>query len=493
MRCLALAQAWKDAGGSAIFAMAEKMAAIEERIRAEGFDTHDIIAKASSDEDAALTVDLARSQKAVFVVVDGYQFGSEYQICLRQANLNLLFIDDYGHSDSYCADLVLNQNINAGEELYKKRESNTELLLGPAFVLLRKEFWPWRSRQRINPDVAAKILISLGGSDPNNATLKIVRSLRNLAAHGFEAAVVAGGGYTHIEALQKESESSSAPIQIIKNATNMPELMAWSDMALISGGTTTYEAAFMGLPCLIVIIAENQIAVAEKFDSMKAAVNLGPYQDLSSLQIMDAVDDLRLDRDARESLSLTGRQLVDGLGAGRVIRAMLERIIKVRTANASDCNRIFRWANDNDTRCNSFNQEVIDWYEHCKWLSQRLANPNCMLLICQDELGNALGVVRFDIESDEAVISINLNPEVRGMGWSGFIIIRAADELFKRHNISKLNAFIKIQNIRSIKAFEKAGFLRIGLCSIKGNEAWHYMMANYGQCKFNRSTHQELL
>ena len=192
-------------------------------------------------------------------MVDGYQFGSEYQIRLKKANLNLLFIDDYGHADSYCADLVLNQNIYACEELYKERECNTELLLGPAFVLLRKDFWPWRCCHRINPDVAAKILISLGGSDPDNATLKIVRSLRNLAAHGIEATVVAGGGNTHIEALQKESESSSVPIQILENAPNMPELMAWADMALISGGTTTYEAAFMGLPCMIVIIAENQV------------------------------------------------------------------------------------------------------------------------------------------------------------------------------------------------------------------------------------------
>jgi UDP-2,4-diacetamido-2,4,6-trideoxy-beta-L-altropyranose hydrolase len=474
--------------------MAEKMVAIEERIRAEGFDTYHIPANAGSDEDAALTVDLALSQKAVFVVVDGYQFGSDFQIRLKQANLNLLFIDDYGHADSYCADLVLNQNIYAGEELYKKKERNTELLIGPGFVLLRKDFWPWRNHLRINPDVATKILISLGGSDPDNATLKIVRSLKNLAPPGFEAAVVAGGGYAHIEALRKESDSSSAPIQIIENACNMPELMAWSDMALISGGTTTYEAAFTGLPCLIVIIAENQIAVAEKFDGMKAAVNLGFQEDLSSLQIKDAVDDFRLNREARESLSRNGRKLVDGLGAGRVIRAMLERIIIVIPANASDCNRIFQWANDKDTRCYSFNQEVINWDEHCIWLSQRLADPNCLLLICQDELGNALGVVRFDIESDEAVVSINLNQEVRGTGWSGFIIMRATDELFKRrHDISKLNAFIKIQNIRSIRAFERAGFLRMGPCSIKGNEAWHYLMANYGQCKFNRSIHQELL
>jgi len=478
MRCLALAQAWKDAGGGAIFAMAEGMPAIEERVRAEGFDIYNLAAKPGSSEDADLTADLALSQKVCFVVVDGYQFSSEYQICLKQAGLHLLFIDDYGHADSYCADLVLNQNIYAGVELYEKRDGRTELLLGPAFVLLRKEFWPWRNTQRINPAIAGKILITLGGSDPGNATSKILMSLRSLPANGFEVAVIAGGGYIHIDSLQKQSTSSSVPVRIIENASNMPELMAWADMAVISGGTTAYEAAFMGLPCLIVIIAENQILLAEKFDEMKAAVNLGPYEDLSFLQIRDAVGGMRLNRNTRETLSRAGKQLVDGLGARRAIQAMLERIINVRPANASDCDRIFQWANDKDTRASSFNQEIIEWDEHCKWLSQRLVDPNCVMLICQDEIGNALGVVRFDIDSNEASVSINLDPEIRGRGWAGFIIIRAADELFKRHNISRLNAFIKLQNARSIKAFERAGFFRAGHCSIKGDEAWHYMMTD---------------
>jgi RimJ/RimL family protein N-acetyltransferase len=121
---------------------------------------------------------------------------------------------------------------------------------------------------------------------------------------------------------------------------------------------------------------------------------------------------------------------------------------------------------------------VIKWDEHCKWFSQRLEDPNCILFICQDELDNALGVIRFDIDSDEAVISINLNPAEREMGWSGFLIIRAIDELFKSYNIFRINAFIKLQNVRSIKAFERAGFCRMGQRLIKGNEAWHYMITN---------------
>lgn len=458
--------------------MVEGMPAVEDRIRAEGFEIHKISANPGSSEDAAFTAILGLSQKICFVVVDGYKFGSEYQQNLRQTELHLLFIDDYGHADSYCSELVLNQNIYAIEELYKIRDRGTELLLGSAFVLLRKEFWLCCNRQKINPDIAAKILVTLGGSDPENATLKILRSLQNLAANGLEVVVVAGGGYMHIDTLQEESKSYAVPVRIIENVSNMPELMAWADIAVISGGTTTYEAAFMGLPCLIVIIAENQIAVAETFEKMRAAVNLGFIENLSSPQIKNAIDDLRHNRDARDALSRASKQLVDGLGTRRVIKAMLERIIIVRPANAYDCDRIFQWANDIDTRASSFNLDLIKWDEHCKWFSQKLDDPNCILFICQDELENALGMIRFDIDSDEAMISINLNPAEREKGWSGFLIIRAIDELFKSHNIFRINAFIKLQNIRSIKAFERAGFCRMGQRLIKGNEAWHYMMTN---------------
>jgi RimJ/RimL family protein N-acetyltransferase len=100
------------------------------------------------------------------------------------------------------------------------------------------------------------------------------------------------------------------------------------------------------------------------------------------------------------------------------------------------------------------------------------------MLICGDDRDNSLGLVRFDLAADEAIISINLDPRVRGRGLAGFIIIRAVDELFKRHNISRLSAFIKPQNLPSAKAFERAGFSMKGPCKIKGNEAWHYMMTN---------------
>jgi UDP-2,4-diacetamido-2,4,6-trideoxy-beta-L-altropyranose hydrolase len=478
MRCLSLAQAWKDAGGCAIFAMAGEMPEIEHRLMGDGFTVHHIIAEPGSEKDAALTADLAILLYACFVVVDGYQFGFGYQMRLKKAGQHLLFIDDYGHAEFYSADLVLNQNIYAREELYKDRYFKTDLLLGTPFVLLRREFLSWRNRIRKNPDKAGKILVTMGGSDPDNVTLKVLSSLQSLTANGIEVVVVVGAGNAHNAALQAVAKQSQVPVRLVRNVSNMPELLAWADMAIISGGTTSYETAFMGLPSLIVIIAANQVRVAEKLAEIGASVNLGWYHNLSGECIQKTVEDLQVNCKARESMSQIGKQLVDGRGTTRVIKAILGRVITVRVAVESDCKQIYKWANDVDTRAASFNSCPIDWDVHCNWFSQKLQYPNCLLLICGDDRGNSLGMVRFDLAGDEATISINLDPNMRGRGLAGFIIIRTIDELFKIYNISTVSAFIKPQNHRSVKAFERAGFSEIGLTTIRGYEARYFMINN---------------
>jgi UDP-2,4-diacetamido-2,4,6-trideoxy-beta-L-altropyranose hydrolase len=139
MRCLALAQAWKNAGGHAAFAMAETTPAVEERIHAETMEVLPLTESAGSTDDALRTAGLARQNAASWVVVDGYVFGLEYQARLKRAGLQVLFLDDIGHAAYYSADLVLNQNAHASQALYPNREASTRLLLGPRFVLLRRE------------------------------------------------------------------------------------------------------------------------------------------------------------------------------------------------------------------------------------------------------------------------------------------------------------------------------------------------------------------
>lgn len=331
MRCLALAQAWQDAGGDGIFVMATEAAALETRLKLEGMEVVHLSVQIGSAEDAKETESLARQLCSNWVVVDGYHFGAEYQEIIKDSGLRLLFIDDYGHAAHYYADIVLNQNIYAHEGLYANREFYTQLLLGMGYVLLRKEFWQWRGWQRSLPLVASKLLVTLGGADPDNVTLKVIQGLHLVEREKMEVVVVVGGSNPHYEQLESASQESRFPICLESNVTNMPELIAWADVAITAGGSTSWELAFMGLPSVILVLAENQRLIAEKLGGMGVAMNLGWHENISHGEIAKAITSLSFANaqllvlaEKRKEMTRKGQELVNGYGAARVVAMLAE-------------------------------------------------------------------------------------------------------------------------------------------------------------------------
>src|SRR2546423_3259746 len=188
MRCIALAQALQDVGGRTTFVMAQSVGGIQPRLAQESCEVRSISCVPGSEDDALQTIHLARGRQVEWIVVDGYQFGADYQRVLKAAGFKVLFLDDYGHASHYFADLVLNQNKQAKESLYSARDSHTRLLLGPEYCLLRREFKRWRGWKREIASVGHKVLVTMGGSDPDNATEIVIAALQRLP--NVEATVV---------------------------------------------------------------------------------------------------------------------------------------------------------------------------------------------------------------------------------------------------------------------------------------------------------------
>src|SRR5450755_1323423 len=140
MRCLALAQAWQDAGGTASLAVAELPDALSPRLTAEGVSLGWVRAAPGSPEDAAETIAQARRLRAAWVVIDGDRFGSDFLQTVRAAGFRVLLIDDFADRESFPADLIVNPNLDDDREPYRKRGATARLLMGPSYVLLRREF-----------------------------------------------------------------------------------------------------------------------------------------------------------------------------------------------------------------------------------------------------------------------------------------------------------------------------------------------------------------
>ena len=476
MRCLALAQAWQDTGGRVVFLMATESPPLEARLRSEGMEVVHLPVQPGSTDDAIQTANHARQVGANWVVVDGYHFGAGYQRVIKDHGLHLLFIDDIGHAEHYYADLVLNQNIHAHEGLYKSKEPYTRLLLGTRYVLLRREFLKWRGWRREIPEVARKVLVTMGGSDPDNVTLKVIQALQQVDLDGLEAIVVVGGSNPHYEELQSAVQDARFPIRLESNVTQMPELMTWADVAISAGGSTCWELAFMGMPTVALILARNQCPIAERLDTVGVAVNLGWYEDVSPPEMAQVFMELMRTLTTRAQMAQRGQELVDGEGAARVLMYLNGERLRLRQVREDDCRLLWEWANDKEVRASAFSSDPIPWEEHVRWFMRKLHEPTCFLFIAVDYEDTPLGQVQFDVDKDgEAEISVSIDRDKRGLGYGALLISKAVKEVIRVTHIRVVHAFIKSNNEASMRAFERAGFKRLGVESVRGNVAVHYI------------------
>ncbi len=329
MRCLALAQAWMDRGGKAHFLLGGASGSLEARLRSEGVEASRIRSAPASREDAEESLALARRLGAAAVVTDGYPFTGPYQRILKEGGVRLLVIDDNGECAPYEADLILNQNIHAREGWYRERRPGAALLLGSRFAMLRKEFLAppagsgAGSAPRDPSEDPRNILVTMGGGDPDNATLRVIRALQGIAFPGMAVKVVVGMVNPNLASLEAAvADRPDLDFALQREVRDMPGLMGWADIAVSAAGSTVWELMHAGLPSLLVVVAENQREIAARLDLDGMGVNLGWHADLLPQRIAAEIRDLLDSAPARAAMAGKGRDLIDGRGAARVAAAL---------------------------------------------------------------------------------------------------------------------------------------------------------------------------
>ena len=321
MRLLALAQAWQDRGGQAVL-VGSVGEGLGDRLRRADIAVEAAAGPVGGADDAAATSDLARRLGAVWVVADGYRFGTPYQQALVDGGARLLVLDDDGHADAYPAHVVLNQNVSADPALYARRAPHTRLLIGADYALLRREFTAAPPLHDLPP--ARSVLVTLGGGDADNATATVVDGLAATGRPDLDVTVVAGGANPHRADLERRLDGAPFSGRLLHGVDDMAGLMRRAGLAVSAGGSTCWELAYVGVPSAVVVLAENQRSIAAALDGRGAAVSLGAHDRLTPAAVAAAVGGL-LDADGtRQRMSARSRALVDGQGAGRVVEALAE-------------------------------------------------------------------------------------------------------------------------------------------------------------------------
>lgn len=327
MRCLALADTLRASGVETAFVSKAEEGNLFNLVEGRGHELISLPAqkqetqKLDPHDDARQTMSaLAARAPFDWLVVDHYGLDAQWQSALRPSAGNLLAIDDLANRRHDCT-LLLDQNYCAGMEgRYDGLvPAGCELLLGPAYSLLRPDFARMRSELPARAGRLERILVFYGGSDPMNETGKAVQGIR-LAGLPAHVDVVVGSSNPHRDAIREMCEASDL-FHFHCQVSNMAELMAHADLALGAGGITTWERCCLGLPTLVTVLADNQSELTDAVASYGAAIRLGcaeqlePYDYLRALQALTSQQLVEMER--------RGKELVDGEGTNRVIDTLL--------------------------------------------------------------------------------------------------------------------------------------------------------------------------
>ena len=322
MRCVALAQEWIHQKGPVLFVSCLSNKVLLEKLTSMHFEVS-LIKKSFPDPmDIKTTLQKAEEKNAKILVTDGYHFLPEYHEKIRANGIKLMVIDDYNHLPFYHGDILLNQNLGA-EKIQYKTLPGTVQLLGSQFIMLRNEFLTVKRHGLSQTGNIEKILVTMGGTDPDNTTLKILKALNLLKLQTFNVKIILGPGNRNVESIRHESAVSRHSCHILTNVADMPELILWADVAISAGGSTAWELLYLGIPSLFLINADNQMRLVEQIASANAGINAGRHDRISIKAIAQKIWTLINDPLLRDKIVHNTNRLVDGNGRERIVRSLL--------------------------------------------------------------------------------------------------------------------------------------------------------------------------
>lgn len=344
MRCLTLAEELRAQGAQCHFISRAHPGNLMEVIRQRGFTVNSLpepvkhgqeaikkIAPAHShwlgstwQADAQETCAVLASLQPDWLVVDHYALDQRWEDSVAADRHHLMVIDDLADRPHRC-DLLLDQNLGRQPQDYAALvPTHCQVLTGPSYALLRSEFSalrPYSFQRRKAQPALRQLLISMGGVDPDNATGRVLQALKaSVLPADCQITVVLGLTAPWLENVRELATHMPWPTEVVVNVNDMARRMAESDLAIGAAGSTSWERCCLGLPTLMVVLAENQMPGAYAMVAAQAASLIGNVSDIAT-HLPLAVAEL-IEPECSSRMSVAASAITDGHGVVRVARAM---------------------------------------------------------------------------------------------------------------------------------------------------------------------------
>ena len=479
IRSLALAEASVAAGHSVVVAGHFEGSFVQRQLAEAPVEVVQLGSAAVAGPDP--TLELVRRFEPDVLHVDSYDVAGWVMGSFILSNM------EDGSFGRRPADVVIDPTI--GAELSPRPDDGSTLLLrGSRYTPIRQRVLDARRSGQADTahDAAARsVLVVMGGTDPVGLAPVAVRLLAGTGLV-LDVTVIAVGEIA--ERVRAAAEGSSLSLSVLAPVDDLAALMVRQDLVVSAAGTSVWELCCIGVPMALVWAVDNQRVGYDGVVAAGAAVGLGgpelggpelggdgSVRDEASVGLLrTALTDSR----ARADMVLAGRQVIDGLGTWRVVRAweqasrpvtaVVDPGLVARAATLEDARLLWEWRNDPATRESSRSSEEVPWDDHLVWLRDSLSRADRMLLLVEDEAG-PIGTVRWELTQDregerEWEVSITVAPQRRRQSLAR-PLLRAGEEALSamaRSSATDVTAYlavVHIDNDASVQLFETSAYI----------------------------------
>jgi UDP-2,4-diacetamido-2,4,6-trideoxy-beta-L-altropyranose hydrolase len=503
MRCLTLADELRARGADCHFICRAQPGHMIDAIRQRGFEvaelptgvtgfqprpSADMPLPAHADwlgcdwqTDADQTLRAVEAIKPDLLVVDHYAIDFRWENILRSIVPSMMVVDDLADRRHAC-DFLLDQNW-FGDDMSRRYRGlapdDCIIMQGPEYALLKPEYATLRACMPPRDGVVRRVLVFIGGSDPTNETGKVIEALTHPDLMHLLVDVVIGANHPDQLGIASKAEARHGTC-VYTGLQSLAGLMMRADFMVGGGGATTWERMCLGLPAVVICIADNQAEMNRALSRAGYLELLGDKDDVDTALVSETVSAFIESREILVTMSRRSRELVSGDGTSRVCDALLRtaddrnslsagnaslftaQALNIRHASVNDAEMLFEWRNDIRTRKYFRNSAPLSRSGHMNWFSKTLASEGSELLIamCGDD---PVGCVRFDTDGEQAEVSIYLDPARHGRGWGGRVLSQAMEWMYSVHpSVMLFSADVLPENSASAKLFQRCGYSLTG-------------------------------
>jgi UDP-2,4-diacetamido-2,4,6-trideoxy-beta-L-altropyranose hydrolase len=440
IRCLTLADALRSRGFECIFVCREHRGHLNELVRERGYSVcaltfaqgFDFFESERSFELPSYSAwlgttwqrDLEETRLALgeiaidLMVVDHYALDHRWESGIRDRCGRILVIDDLADRVHDC-DWLLDQNLvfGFGDRYRDLIPKSATALLGPHYALLQPEYSYWRDCTAVRKGAVRRVLIYFGGADNGNLTQMAVSAVSAIAPHNVALDVVISSKGTHAEEVRRL-------VQRIPNARlheqmhSLATLIAAADLAIGGAGATSWERCALGLPSIVVSLANNQRPIAEELHRRGALIWIGHVGEVGEPEFLDAIQS-HLTNGLEYGWSQRCRAIVDGSGTERVVAALMlnpeKTLLHGRRAVVADIAMVMHWQ---IKQCDGLAEGQTD-----EFLRQMRSPEVCQMIMVESVDRLPLSLIRFDYKDKYWMITMvsdslaaNLRDRCLGIG-----------------------------------------------------------------------------